>query len=113
MSSSGCISRRTSNRHFSRSLATMNTLTDPAASDALPEASLSAAGRRAVALAGGWNNIVAIAGVVLKELYRRKDFYVLFVLTVLITLVMGSVNVFNQDNVVRYLKEICLFLIWA
>ena len=91
----------------------MNTSTDPVASDALPEASPSAAARHAVALAGAWNNIFAIAGVVLKELYRRKDFYVLFVLTVLITLVMGSVNVFNQDNVVRYLKEICLFLIWA
>jgi ABC-type transport system involved in multi-copper enzyme maturation permease subunit len=60
-----------------------------------------------------WSNIVAVAGVVLKELYRRKDFYVLFVLTALITLVMGSVSIFNQSNVVRYLKEICLFLIWA
>jgi len=27
------------------------------------------------------NKIFAIAGVVIKELYRRKDFYVLFVLT--------------------------------
>jgi ABC-type transport system involved in multi-copper enzyme maturation permease subunit len=60
-----------------------------------------------------WNNIFAIAVVVIQELSRRKDFYVLFVLTTLITLVMGSVNIFNQDNVIRYLKEICLFLIWA
>ena len=58
------------------------------------------------------NNIQAIAGVVIKELYRRKDFYVLFVLTALITLIMGSVNFFNEDRIVRYLKEICLFLIW-
>ena len=65
------------------------------------------------AVPGSWNNVAAIAGVAIKELCRRKDFYVLFVLTALITLVMGSVNVFNQDNVVRYLKEICLFLIWA
>jgi len=35
------------------------------------------------------------------------------VLTALITLVMGSVTFFNQDNIVRYLKEICLFLIWG
>jgi ABC-type transport system involved in multi-copper enzyme maturation permease subunit len=63
--------------------------------------------------ASGWTNVWAIAGVVIKELCRRKDFYVLFVLTALITLVMGSVNVFNQENVVRYLKEICLFLIWV
>ena len=58
------------------------------------------------------NNIFAIASVVLKEMYRRKDFYVLFVLTALITLVMGSVNIFNDDKIVRYLKEICLLLIW-
>ena len=63
--------------------------------------------------AGYGNNVFAIAGVVLKEMYRRKDFYVLFVLTALLTLVMGSVSFFNQDNIVRYLKEICLFLIWA
>ena len=58
------------------------------------------------------NNIFAVAGVVIKELYRRKDFYVLFILTALITLVMASVNFFNDDKIVRYLKEICLLLIW-
>ena len=58
------------------------------------------------------NNIHAVGGVVIRELYRRKDFYVLFILTALITLVMGSVNFFNEDKIVRYLKEICLFLIW-
>jgi len=56
--------------------------------------------------------VFAIAGVVIKELYRRKDFYVLFVLTGLITLVLGSVTFFNDRNIVRYLKEICLLLIW-
>ena len=59
-----------------------------------------------------WTNAWAIAGVVIKELCRRKDFYVLFVLTALITLVMGSVDIFNEGGIVRYLKEICLFLIW-
>src|SRR5207245_1905058 len=54
-----------------------------------------------------------IAGVVLKELYRRKDFYVLFILTALITLVLGSVNFFGETQTVRYLKEVCLFLIWV
>jgi ABC-type transport system involved in multi-copper enzyme maturation permease subunit len=62
--------------------------------------------------ASAWTNVGAIAGVVIKELCRRKDFYVLFVLTALITLVMGSVNIFNEGGIVRYLKEICLFLIW-
>src|ERR1044072_8498492 len=54
----------------------------------------------------------AIAGVVIKELYRRKDFYVLFVLTALITLLLGSMTLFNDPNIVRYVKEICLLLIW-
>ena len=58
------------------------------------------------------NNIFAVAGVVLKELYRRKDFYVLFIVTILICLVMASVNIFNDAKIVRYLKEICLLLVW-
>jgi ABC-type transport system involved in multi-copper enzyme maturation permease subunit len=59
------------------------------------------------------NTIFALAGVVIKELYRRKDFYVLFVLTALITLMLGSVRFFNDEHIVRYLKEICLLLIWV
>src|SRR4051794_17717182 len=59
------------------------------------------------------NIVFALSGVVIKELYRRKDFYVLFVLTALITLLMGSVKFFNDDKIVRYLKDICLLLIWV
>jgi len=58
------------------------------------------------------NAVFAIAGVVIKELYRRKDFYVLFVLTAVITLLLGAVRFFNDDKIVRYLKDICLLLIW-
>jgi ABC-type transport system involved in multi-copper enzyme maturation permease subunit len=58
------------------------------------------------------NIIFALTGVVIKELYRRKDFYVLFVLTALITLVMGSVSFFHDTAIVRYVKEIALLLIW-
>jgi ABC-type transport system involved in multi-copper enzyme maturation permease subunit len=58
------------------------------------------------------NKAFAIAGVVIKEMYRRKDFYVLLVLTALITLVLGSVNFFNDPKIVRYLKEVCLLLVW-
>ena len=57
--------------------------------------------------------IFALAGVVMKELYRRKDFYVLFVLTALITLLLGAVKFFHDEHIVRYLKEICLLLIWV
>jgi Cu-processing system permease protein len=56
--------------------------------------------------------IFAVAGIVIKEMYRRKDFYVLLILTVLITALMGSANFFNDDKIIRYLKEICLLLIW-
>ena len=58
------------------------------------------------------NNIFALSGVVIKELYRRKDFYVLFILTALLTVLLGSVNFFNDKSVVRFLKEACLLLIW-
>ncbi|HSU55950.1 MAG TPA: ABC transporter permease [Candidatus Dormibacteraeota bacterium] len=58
------------------------------------------------------NTVLALSGVVVKELYRRKDFYVLLVLTALITLLLGSVQFFHDDKIIRYLKEIALLLIW-
>jgi Cu-processing system permease protein len=58
-------------------------------------------------------NVFAIAKVVLLEMYRRKEFYVLFILTVVICLIMGSINIFNDKEVIRYLKEMCLLLIWT
>lgn len=74
------------------------------------ETGLSSRGTGTFASALG--NIQAIAGLVIKELYRRKDFYVLFILTALITLALGSVNFFGEAKTARYLKEICLLLIW-
>jgi ABC-type transport system involved in multi-copper enzyme maturation permease subunit len=59
------------------------------------------------------NTILALTGVVIKELYRRKDFYVLFVLTAVITLAAGAVNFFHDDKIVRYVKDLCLLLIWV
>ena len=59
------------------------------------------------------SKIFALAAVVIKELYRRKDFYVLFVLTALLTLAAGAVNFFHDDKIVRYVKDICLLLIWV
>lgn len=58
------------------------------------------------------NNLPALSLVVIREMYRRKDFYVLFVLTALITLLLGAMNFFNDTQIIRYLKEICLLLIW-
>lgn len=59
------------------------------------------------------NIILALTGIVIKEMYRRKDFYVLFVLTALLTVLTGSITVFNDEKIVGYLKEICLLLIWV
>ncbi len=59
------------------------------------------------------STVIALTSVVIKELYRRKDFYVLFILTALITVVMGSVTFFNDAKIARYLKEICLLLVWV
>jgi len=59
------------------------------------------------------NKIIAVASVVIKELYRRKDFYVLFVLTALLTVAAGAVNFFHDDKIIRYVKDICLLLIWV
>jgi ABC-type transport system involved in multi-copper enzyme maturation permease subunit len=59
------------------------------------------------------NTVLALTSVVIKELYRRKDFYVLFVLTAVITLLMGSVSFFHDTRIVRYVKEIALLLIWV
>src|SRR5579859_7967829 len=56
--------------------------------------------------------ILALANNVIKELYRRKDFYVLLVLTILITLLMASASFLKRDDIVRGLQAICLLLIW-
>jgi ABC-type transport system involved in multi-copper enzyme maturation permease subunit len=56
--------------------------------------------------------IFALAGVVIKELYRRKDFYVLFILTIVICVIMASVNIYNSPEIIRYVKDICLLLTW-
>lgn len=58
-------------------------------------------------------NSLAVAQVVVLEMIRRKDFYVLFALTALITALMGSVTFFDDPKIARYLKEVCLALIWV
>ena len=58
-------------------------------------------------------NVCAIAKIVVLEMYRRKEFYVLFILTIVICLIMGIINFFNDKQIVRYLKELCLLMIWV
>src|SRR4029077_11754268 len=59
------------------------------------------------------NTVLALTEVVIKELYRRKDFYVLFVMTAVVTLLLGSASFFNDPKIARYLKEVVLLLIWV
>ena len=58
------------------------------------------------------NNIIIIASIAIKELIRRKDAYVLLILTALLTLLSGSVHFFGDLKTVRYMKELCLLLVW-
>ena len=59
------------------------------------------------------NTIWALAGVVIKELYRRKDFYVLLVLTAVLVVMAESVQFFHDPNIVRYVKDLCMLLVWV
>jgi len=56
--------------------------------------------------------ISTIARIVVLEMIRRKDVYVMFFLTAVITLLLGSVNIFGEVGIARYLKEVCLTLVW-
>jgi Cu-processing system permease protein len=58
------------------------------------------------------NNIQAVAGVVIREIIRRKDFYVVFFLTALLVLLMGASRFFSEEKAVASLKDVCLLLIW-
>ena len=57
--------------------------------------------------------VLTLAHLVILEMVRRKDIYVLFVLTALLTLIAAAANIFDDTRVVRYLKEISLTLIWV
>jgi Cu-processing system permease protein len=58
------------------------------------------------------NNILVITSIVIKELIRRKDAYVLLIIVVLLTLMSGSVHFFGDMKMIRYMKELCLLLVW-
>lgn len=58
------------------------------------------------------SKVLAISQVVLLEMLRRKDIYVLLIVTGVMTLLVAAVNIFNEARMVRYIKEISLVLIW-
>jgi ABC-type transport system involved in multi-copper enzyme maturation permease subunit len=55
---------------------------------------------------------MVIAGVVWREVLRRKDIYVLFILLAALLVALLALNVFGLSGAVGYLKEIGLLLAW-
>lgn len=56
---------------------------------------------------------LAIAGLLLKEIFRKKDFYVAFILMVVIVTWASGLQFYNVKNIVRYLMEIGLLLVFS
>ena len=56
------------------------------------------------------NNIFTVAGLLLKETFRKKDFYVAFVFTGLVLLFAARASFYNVGNTYRYLLDIGLGL---
>ena len=56
--------------------------------------------------------VLALAKLVIKEIFRKKDFYVALVLMAAVLLYVSSLKVYNVENVVRYLQEAGLALIY-
>lgn len=54
--------------------------------------------------------ILAIAGLLIKEIFRKKDFYVALVLSAVILFYASQFQFYNLDNIYRYLMEIGLAL---
>lgn len=56
--------------------------------------------------------IWALSKLVIKEIFRKKDFYVVLILTLVILLYAGQLQFYHVENIIRYLKEIGLALIF-
>ncbi len=53
-----------------------------------------------------------IAGLVFKEIFRKKDFYVALILMAVILVYASNLNFYNIENITRYMKELGLALIF-
>ena len=58
------------------------------------------------------NPVFVIAGMVIKEIFRKKDFYVALILVVAILFYASQLNFYNTGKIVRYLEELGLMLIF-
>jgi len=54
--------------------------------------------------------ILAIAGLLIKEIFRKKDFYVALILCAVILFYASQLQFYNVENITRYLMEIGLSL---
>lgn len=58
------------------------------------------------------NTVFLLAGVVWREVLRRKDVYVLFILLAALLLALLSVNAFGLASASRYVRDLGLLLAW-
>jgi Cu-processing system permease protein len=58
------------------------------------------------------SRIMVLAGVVWREMLRKKDFYVLLVLLIALTLALFTVDTFGAENAARYVLDLGLLMIW-
>ena len=56
--------------------------------------------------------ILAVAGLSVTELFRRRDVMVAFLLAAVILVPLATLNLFDVKGVVRYLRELALLLVW-
>jgi len=54
--------------------------------------------------------ILAIAGLLIKEIFRKKDFYVALILSAIVLFYASQLQFYNVENIYRYLMEIGLAL---
>ena len=53
-----------------------------------------------------------ISGMVIKEIFRKKDFYVALILIAAVLLYASSLQFYNVQNITRYLMDLGLVLIF-
>ena len=61
---------------------------------------------------GGVSAVWVISRMVIKEIFRKKDFYVALILTGVILFYASNLQFYNVQNIVRYLMELGLMLIF-
>lgn len=58
------------------------------------------------------NAVIAVARLLIKEIFRKKDFYVALVLMAVVLFYASGMNFYNVKHIVRYLMELGLTLVF-